>query len=262
MRGSVAWITIAPVKALALVHRDEVELEPFGVRENRRFYLTDENGRMMNGKCLTGLVQIVPEYDDAAGWLALRFPDGTSAEGEVDLGESVTTSFFGRPVAGRVVVGPWSEALSAFAGKPLRLVRTAEPGDGPDRGHSAGMSLVGTASLGALADAAGVDEVDGRRFRMLFGVEGFEAHAEDGWLGRRVRVGEAVVRPVGNVGRCAVTTQNPDTGEPDLDTLRVLGAYRGDVETSEPLPFGVWGEVVEPGRVRLGDLVKPEDSPP
>ena len=44
MQGSVAWITIAPVKSLALVHRDEVELEPFGVRENRRFYLVDDNG--------------------------------------------------------------------------------------------------------------------------------------------------------------------------------------------------------------------------
>ncbi len=29
----------------------------------------------------------------------------------------------------------------------------------------------------------------------------------------------------------------------------MLGGYRGDVETSEPLPFGVWGEIVEPGRV-------------
>jgi uncharacterized protein YcbX len=120
------------------------------------------------------------------------------------------------------------------------------------------MSLVGTASLGALADAAGVEHVDGRRFRMLFGVHGIAPHAEDGWLGRRIRIGDAVVRPLGNVGRCAVTTQDPDTGIPDLDTLGVLGAYRGDVETSEPLPFGIWGEVVEPGRVRLGDPVEPE----
>ena len=37
--GSIAWIKIAPVKSLALVHRDEVERS--GVRENRRFYLVD-----------------------------------------------------------------------------------------------------------------------------------------------------------------------------------------------------------------------------
>jgi hypothetical protein len=138
------------------------------------------------------------------------------------------------------------------------MVESERPGDGSDRGHRGGVSLVGTASLGALADAAGVDRVDGRRFRMLFGVDGIAPHVEDGWLGRRIRIGDAVVRPLGNVGRCAVTTQNPDTGVPDLDTLRVLGEYRCDVETSEPLPFGVWGEILEPGRVRLGDPVFPE----
>lgn len=256
MTGSVAWITIAPVKALALVHRDDVELEPFGVRENRRFYLVDDNGRLINGKVIGPLVRVVPEYDDASGSLVLHMPDGAVVSGTVEAGDALTTSFFGRPVAGRVVEGPWSEALSELSGRSLRLVRTEQPGHGADRGSRAGVSLVGTASLGALAGAAGVDAVDGRRFRMLFGVDGFPAHAEDEWIDRRVRIGEAVVRPRGNVGRCAVTTQNPDTGAPDLDTLRLLGAYRGDVETSEPLPFGIWGEIVEPGRVRLGDPVE------
>jgi MOSC domain-containing protein len=258
MRGSVAWITIAPVKSLALVHRDEVELEPFGVRENRRFYLVDDNGRMINGKVVGPLVRAVPDYDDKAGRLALHLPDGDVVEGDVAVGDLLTTSFFGRPVAGRVVEGPWSEVLSRLAGRSLRLVRTEEPGHGADRGGRAGVSLVGTASLEALANAAGVDSVDGRRFRMLFGVDNVPPHAEDRWIGRRLHIGDAVVRLRGNVGRCVITTQNPETGVPDLDTLRVLGTYRGEVETSESLPFGVWGEVVEPGRVRLGDPVEPE----
>ena len=130
----------------------------------------------------------------------------------------MTTSFFGRPVEGRIVVGPWSEALSTFAGRSLTLVRTEAPGAGSDRGPTAGASLVGTASLEALASAAGVDTVDGRRFRMLFGVDGLAPHEEDGWLGRRVQVGSAVVEPHGNVGRCAVTTLDPDTGI--LDSTR------------------------------------------
>jgi uncharacterized protein YcbX len=258
MQGSVAWITIAPVKALALVHRDEVELEPFGVRENRRFYLVGEDGRMVNGKLAGPLVRVVPDYEDGTGRLALRMPDGSTVAGTVEVDDAMTTDFWGRPVSGRLVVGPWAEALSELAGQPLRLVRTEQAGEGADRGSQAGVSLVATASLDALAEAAGVDRVDGRRFRMLFGVDGVASHAEDGWLGRRVRIGEAVVRPRGNVGRCAVTTQNPETGIPDLDTLRVLGEYRGDVETTERLPFGVWGEVVEPGRVRLGDTVEPD----
>jgi uncharacterized protein len=258
MQGSVAWITIAPVKALGLVHRDEVDLEPFGVRENRRFFLVDDEGRMMNGKVIGPLVRVIADYDDGTGRLALRMPDGEVVEGEVRVGGEVVTQISRRPVAGHLVEGPWSEALSDLAGRTLRLVRTDRAGDGADRGLHGGMSLVGTASLEALAKAAGVERVDGRRFRMLFGVMGVPPHAEDGWIGRRVRIGNAVVRLRGNVGRCAITTQDPDTGVPDLDTLHVLGEYRGDVETSEPLPFGVWGEVVEPGRVRLGDPVEPE----
>ena len=63
---------------------------------------------------------------------------------------------------------------------------------------------------------------------MNFGLDGLEPHEEDAWIGRRVQVGEAVVVPQGNVGRCAITTQNPDTGVPDLDTLKALAAYRGE----------------------------------
>ena len=62
------------------------------------------------------------------------------------------------------------------------------------------MSLVGTASLEALARRAGVERVDGRRFRMLFGIDGVPAHAEDEWIGRLVRIGDAVVRPRGVMG--------------------------------------------------------------
>jgi uncharacterized protein YcbX len=255
--GAVAWITVAPVKGLGLVSLDQVELERFGARDNRRFYLVDEGGRMVNGKVAGPLVRVLPSYDDAGGTLALRFPDGGVVADEVAVGSQVTTSFFGRPVAGRIVEGPFAAALSDFAGMTLTLVRTERPGEGPDRGRGAGVSLVGTASLEALAREAGVDRVDGRRFRMLFGIENTPAHAEDGWLGRRVQIGDAVALLHGNVGRCAVTTHDPDLGLPDLDTLRVLRAYRGDVETTERLPFGVWGEILEPGSVRLGDAVSP-----
>jgi uncharacterized protein YcbX len=52
-----------------------------------------------------------------------------------------------------------------------------------------------------------------------------------------------------------VTTQNPDTAISDLDTLKGLAAYRRDIETTEPLPFGVHAAVATPGRVRVGDPV-------
>jgi uncharacterized protein YcbX len=187
----------------------------------------------------------------------LRFPDGSEVVGDVELGERIVTSFFGRPVEGRLVEGPWNDALADYVGRPVRLARTEREGDGVDRGRLAGATLVSTGSLEALRDAAGEDApVDGRRFRMTIGIEGVEPHGEDGWIGSQVRVGRATVAVREHVGRCAVTTLDPDRGIRDLDTLGTIAAYRGDVQTREPLPFGVWCEVVEPGRVAVGDPVE------
>jgi uncharacterized protein YcbX len=241
-----------------LVHPEAVEVDKGGVIANRAFYLVDEHGQMVNGKRLGSLVAIAPAYDPALETLTLVFPDGTVVGGHVTVAEDVTTSFFGRPVSGRVVEGPWSKALSAYFERPLRLVKIAHAGDGVDRGSSAAVSLLSTASLDRLAVALGVGaSLDGRRFRMLFGVTGMAAHAEDTWLGRRIRLGEAVVTLEGRVGRCLVTSQNPDTGTVDMDTLGALRSYRHQPGTGEKLPFGVWGEVVQPGRVRLNDVVEP-----
>jgi uncharacterized protein YcbX len=253
----VAWISVAPVKGLALVQREEVLLEPFGVRENRRFHLTGEDGRLLNGKQLGALVRVTAYWDEDTGHLTLQFPDGRRVAGEVQLGKPVSTSFYQRrEVEGRLVEGPWAEALSSFTGLSLRLVQPTQPGSGVDRGAGA-VSLLSTASIEALRRAAGIDDqVDPRRFRMLFGVEGVGPHEEDAWLGRDVRIGAATVRPRGNVGRCIVTSRDPSSGARTLPTLDVLAEYRGDVQTTEPLPFGVWGEVVEPGSVRLGDSVQ------
>src|SRR5207237_9922298 len=123
-----------------------------------------------------------------------------------------------RSVPAHIVEGPGAEALSDLAERPVRLVRFDEPGEGVDRAdEGAGASLLAEESLRAIAKAAGVTErVDPRRFRMLFGISGVAAHAEDSWIGRHVQIGAAVAEPGGNIGRCAVTTLDPRNGIPDL----------------------------------------------
>lgn len=249
----VAWISHCPVKGLAVGQLDQCELTQAGIAGDREFFLVDENDRLVNAKGLGVLQQIVPRYDREAGSLTLAFPDGTTLSEEVGFDGSLSARFWKVTVEVRVVDGPWSEAISDFAGRDLRLVRASGPA--PDRRRSGAATLLGTGSLQALARALDVVEVDERRFRMNFGIEGLGEHQEDEWLGRRVRLGEAVVVPQGNVGRCAVTTQNPETGAADLDTLKALAAYRRVLETTEPLPFGVYAAVAHPGRVRVGDTV-------
>jgi len=253
--GHVAWISVSPVKGLALGQLEECELTEAGVAGDRRFFLVDEDNRLVNSKGLGMLQQIVPSYDEETELLTLAFPDGRALSHHVSVDGALDARFWSVFVPARVVEGPWSKALSDFTGRELRLVRADTPAT--DRRRSGAATLLGTGSLRAMARLLGVDDVDGRRFRMNFGVDGLAEHEEDEWLGRRVRIGQAVVVPQGNVGRCAVTTQNPETGAPDLDTLKALAAYRQDLQTTEPLPFGVYAAVAEPGRVRLGDPVEP-----
>jgi len=250
----VAWISHGPVKGLSVRQLGECDLTEAGIAGDREFFLVDENDLLVNSKGLGALQQIVPRYDREAGSLTLEFPDGTTVAQEVGFDGSLGARFWGNVVEARVVDGPWSKAISDFTGRELRLVGGSGPA--PDRRRSGAATLLGTGSLDALARILGVDEVDERRFRMNFGIEGLGEHEEDEWLGRRVRLGEAVVVPQGNVGRCAVTTQNPESGAPDLNTLKALAAYRGVIETTEPLPFGVYAAVAEPGRVCVGDPVE------
>lgn len=253
MSGRIAWISLVPVKATALHHVDEIDLLESGPKGDRRFYFVSDAGRLLNNKDSGPLQVVRSEYDELADTLALRFEDGTVVSAPVERGEEIETRFHSRPRTGRLIRGPWADAVSELVGERVRLI---EPAHGAaDRGRSGAATLLGTASLGALAETLGVEGVDGRRFRMNFGIDGLDAHEEDTWLGRRIAVGEAVVVPLGNVGRCVVTTQSPDTGRTDLDTLEALAAYRRDVETTEPLPFGVHAAVAEPGRVRVGDRV-------
>ena len=90
---------------------------------------------------------------------------------------------------------------------------------------------------------------------MLFTLAGCRPHEEDEWNGRLLRVGDAVVRAGGPVDRCAMTTRDPDTGERDLDTLRLIREYRG-VSDRNTIDFGVYGAVERPGRVSVGDSVE------
>jgi uncharacterized protein YcbX len=89
---------------------------------------------------------------------------------------------------------------------------------------------------------------------MLIELEGAEAHEEDTWIGSRIKVGKAILAVTEPDARCAITTQDPDTGVRDLDTLRMIIGYRG-LRDGRYADFGVLADVEKPGRVKLGDKV-------
>lgn len=244
----VTALSVTPVKGTRLQHVDSVELERRGALGDREFFVMDERGRMINAKQLGSLQTVVASLE--LGRLRLGFPDGREVSGAVQASIEVTARFFSREATGSLVDGPFSAALSEHLGRAVRLVRA--PGS-VDRGSGGAASLISRASLARLAEAAGRERIDPRRFRMLIEIDGVAANEEDGWVGRRMRVGEAVVRWGGHVGRCLITSRDPDTGVIDLPTLDLLESYRSEEQSTEPLPLGIYGAVLEPGLVTVGD---------
>jgi uncharacterized protein YcbX len=247
----VSLISVTPVKCFGLSHPGSLELTAGGIPGNRRFLLVDGEGKRLRSSLTSWPIVLKAEYEPPGELLRISFPGGEVVEGSArGDGEPFDVDFHERRVACRVVEGEWNERLSALAGHPVRIVR-------PDsHGHiqNAPVTLVSEASIERLGREAG-GPVDGRRFRMLFTLSGCRAHEEDEWEGRPIRVGEAVIRAGGPVDRCAMTTRDPDTGRRDLDTLRLIGAYRG-LSDRKTIDFGVYATIEKPGWVTCGDPVE------
>jgi uncharacterized protein YcbX len=256
--ATLVRLSVTPVKALRLSHPLEVDLGPNGIPADRRFYVIDDRGALFDASDHGPLLRVVPDYDPGAERLTLSFPDGSVVEGPGDeLGADVTTDFFGRDVDGRIVEGPIAEALSAYAARPVRLVRVRRDGEGQDV-HP--LTVVSTESVRDLGNRDDRPDLDARRFRINLEIEGVEPYEEDSWEGALVRVGEATIAVRGQIPRCVVTTLAPDTGEKDFPTLTGIARYRPRIGGRGGLPFGVYAGVEVGGRVRVGDAVEPVSS--
>ena len=111
------------------------------------------------------------------------------------------------------------------------------------------VSLIGTASLADLSGRAGT-ALSPRRFRANLWVEGWAPFAEFDLIGREIRVGAAVLRPMARIGRCRATDANPETGARDIDMLPLLERSYGHTD------LGVFCTVVEGGAITRGDRVE------
>jgi uncharacterized protein YcbX len=240
---TVARLLHSPVKSLRMADVDALELGTGGVVDDRVFFLVDDANQSLNQARRLPLCQATAAFDGEI--LSIVLPDGSLVVGETPLGERFTAGFDMRStIEAHVVPGPWRDALSDWAGEPVRLARAAD-GRGGWSGFAA--SLIGTPSI----DALGLGPIDPRRFLMMVQTDGGVPFEEDGWIGRDVRVGTVVVRVVEECVRCAVTTVDPDNGERDVDALRAMIAAKGEPN------LGVYCDVVTPGTIRLGDAVVP-----
>ena len=252
MTATVATLETAPVKGMRTLASEELELMAHGVPGDRAFLVVDPDGKLLESTRTPTLMQVGARWDPDGGVLALHFPDGEIAAAPEPGEPATTANYAGRPVRGRLVHGPLADALSEHLGRRVALLARDAEEMGADDSPVTLMSLASVRALAAALDGAVPDP---RRFRMTITIEGVDAWAEYGWSGGMLDVGAARLRVEGRVPRCVVTTRDPDSGRRDVPTLKALATLRGPKDVT----FGVYCEVVRPGRVRVGDPVAPAD---
>ena len=238
-----------PVKGLNAETLPAVRLEAGkGLPHDRRFALAPAASRFdPNAPCWLPKHNFLTLLkDERLALLRVRFDEETGMLTLLRGGKRVAGGRATEPM-GRTLV---EQFLGAFmpAGPRGRPKIVAAPGVGFTDCEENLVSLVNLASVADIERVARAP-VDPRRFRANLYLAGAPAWAERDWVGRTLTAGEARLRVVAPIERCAATAVNPETATRDLNLPLLLERGFGHVET------GVYAEVVGGGVLRRGDAV-------
>ncbi len=246
-----------PVKSMQGERLQEADVGPLGVEGDRSHgVLALDTGTVLTARRSPALLHATGRREPD-GSVAVRLPDGRLTRDADDLSD-----WLGRPVR--------LEPASTHRRPNYESDRAWDRGGGDWQrwGGPAGayhddgnvrVSLLGTGTIARLAPASGagglvsasgaggLDQWDIRRFRPNVVLDGED---EDGLVGRRVRLGSAILDVVQPVPRCVMVTRpQPDGIERDLDVLRTILREREGV-------LAVGAVVSTPGTVRVGDEIE------
>ncbi len=177
--------------------------------------------------------------------LAARFDDETGILSIERGGKPVTKGNITTPV-GRALI---EEFFAAYMGDEARgrpkLVE-AEPDAMLSDIADGVLSIINLASVRDLERVTGA-EIDPVRFRANVYLDGLDAWAEFGWVGKDITLGTATLNVSKHIDRCAATNVNPKTGERDLNLPKDL--QRGFGHTD----MGIYAAVTIAGEIAISD---------
>jgi uncharacterized protein len=226
MTAKVATLWRYPVKSMLGEPCDEVELNARGVRGDRQFAVRSADGKFGSGKNsrrfrhIEGLFTFRAQL--AGEWPEINFPDGRRLRADDPAIDG---------------------ALSAVLGTPVTLAREDEV----SHFDASPIHLVGSRSLDWLRSRLPESRVDERRFRPNITL--ITDDSELSWVGRILHIGNGVrLRVTAPTRRCVMTTSAQTDLPFDPKIMRCIAQEAGE-------DFGVYAEVLQPGRVSRGDPV-------
>jgi uncharacterized protein len=185
------------------------------------------------------LVPLRCHFDDASHVLTIRRDGDIAARGDLETaeGRAAIEQFFAGRFAGEI------------KGPPKILT---SPGHSFSDVARKVVSIVNLASLRAIENMVG-QPVNPLRFRANLHVEGWPAWHEFDLLERTLAIGEARLRVVKRIRRCAAVNVDPDSGARNLAIPQALMRRLGHNEC------GVYAEVIAPGSIAVGDTIAAEE---
>ena len=258
----VTALAVYPVKGCHRLELPTATVEPWGLAGDRRWMMVDADGVGITQRDTSRLTQLACRLRPGGLELAAPgLPPLSVDEPTNGPKEFVRVFRHQAAVPARIAETEWS---SAFLGRAARLVWQADPTGRPIESHAGDgdrvsfadgfpLLLANEGSLSALNDwlaEAGDEPVPMTRFRPNVVVGGAAPWAEDGWLGRRLRIGEVTFRAAKSCARCLVTTIDQETGEKGGQPLRILGRHR---RYADGLLFAINLIPETAGVLRLGD---------
>ncbi len=185
------------------------------------------------------LAALRTDYDEASHTLTIHWEDREAARGELRTaqGRAAVEAFFVRYCA------------DELRGPPKVL---------HGEGHSFSdvakkvVSIVNLASVAEVENAVGAP-VDPLRFRANVFVSGWPAWREFALMGETLAIGEARLKVVKRIVRCAATNVDPQTGIRDLSIPQTL------MQNFDHMDCGVYAEVTAGGEIAVGDAIRAGD---
>ena len=180
-------------------------------------------------------------------WSGRRLPPVPAHQSRQHYVDEALLDFFHRFFEGWMTTTNFA-ALAAELGPGVRVIKQ-------DRGvfDTMPLSLLSRQTLACLGKRIGA-ELTALRFRpnIVVDIPGQE-YPEEAWIGRVVRIGGLRMRVDQRDNRCVMITIDPVTLDRNPEILRVVAQERDN-------QFGVYGSVVAPGRIAVGDPVEVEPS--
>lgn len=271
-------IHLHPVKSTAVRPVLHAEVQPWGLRGDRRWMVVDASGECVTAREEHRLLTVTAQSPatDPGATVALRLTAPGLEPLEVDEphGPAVPLTVHGRGggLEGVTAADEAATWFGALLGRDdLRLVHVrsprplsaahARPGEATAFADAYPVTLASRASLRRLHDWVAEtalelgeqpsDPLPLERFRPNLVVDGdVDPFEEDGW--RRVQVGPVELRVVKPVDRCVLTTIDPVTLERSKEPIRTLARYR---KWDGATWFAVQLVPESVGEVRVGDAV-------